>query len=65
MKRLATLLLLGAFAFVPGTASADISNMDIGGDLFLMFFYGENTDDMDDSEGEDGYSYCRCRPDAR
>ncbi len=53
MKRFATLFLLGAFAFVPGTASADISNMDIGGDLFLLFYYGENTDDLDDSMREE------------
>ena len=53
MKRFALPLLIAAFALMPGTARADISNVDMGGDLFLLFYYGENTNDFDDSNGEE------------
>jgi hypothetical protein len=53
MKRFALPFLIAAFALMPGSARADISNMDVGGDLFLLFYYGENTDDFNDSLGEE------------
>ncbi|MFH1741808.1 MAG: alginate export family protein, partial [bacterium] len=49
MKRISLLTLIAAFAMVPGIARADISNMDIGGDMMMMFFWGDNLEDFNDS----------------
>jgi len=52
MKRYTLLALVAAVVMFPGMARADISNMDIGGDLMLLFFASDNTGDFsDDASG--------------
>lgn len=53
MKRYTLLALVAAFVMFPGMARADISNMDMGGDLMLLIYWGENTDDFNDRNGNE------------
>lgn len=49
MKRVATLLTaLAVLCLVGGTASADLNNLDIGGDVKVMAVYTENVMDFND-----------------
>ncbi|HPA46075.1 MAG TPA: hypothetical protein PK395_09950, partial [bacterium] len=52
MKRYTLLALVAALAMFPGMARADISNLDIGGDLMLLFYWGDNTTDFSDGDDE-------------